>query len=144
MEVTNFPLDEMGNLKTTVVQTSAEPEIRVVFNETLTYGGGLYEVTYLTSFNTSGFKYVSIMAKAEVGSFVQGATFQIYVYDNNFGVQTYMALINMETGSETFLPHWGTGTIGEYKVHSTQIDLYMHIYHSDFDGLLTILVYLTN
>lgn len=145
VEVTNFPLDEEGNLRTTVVQSS---KIMLVYNQSLKLGSDVNRFTYLTTFNTSGFKYAYIMAKAQ-GTWSVGANIHIWFFDNNFGIQTLpygIGYIQLDTGSETYKPSWGTGISSRYEVHSTTCDLYFQFYNSPatFDALLTIVVYLSN
>jgi len=147
VEVTNFPLDEEGNLRTATTQSS---EIMLVFNKSLTAPSNASTFTYITSFNTSGFRYYYIMAQAQAGSFEVGiSTLRIYVYENNFGVQTPApsnAYFYIDTGIVTTKPSHGAGKFGKYEFHSTWIDLYLNVYNSDvgFDGLLTIVVHLSN
>ena len=147
--VTNFPLDEEGNLKTTTVQTT---EIRLVFNESLTVGADPNNYVYLTSFNTSGFKYAYIMAKAELNPpqerFV-GANIYIWFFENNLGIKTLpvgMGGTPLNTDSQMSRPDWGAGASGTYEIHSTSTDLYLQYYNSayTFEGLLTIVVFLSN
>jgi len=140
VDVINLPIDEQGNLRTVVVRSS---KIMVVFNQSLRVAPNLRSLTYLTSFNTSGFRFVYIMAKAK-GSWQEGANFYIYAYDNNYGVQTYLAQLRIDTTAGTWYPSWGTGS-AKAEIHSTKIDLYMHFYNSnvDFEGVLTIVVFLT-
>ena len=145
VEVTNFPLDEEGNLRTTTVKPS---KIMLVFNETVTVPSSTTQYTYLTSFNTSGFKYAFIMAKA-TGSFQVNAQIHIHVYDSNFGMQTQpygVGDVRLDMGAETSKPNYGTGTLGKYEIHSMTTDVYLQVYNSDvgFSGLLTIAVSLTN
>lgn len=145
VEIINFPLDEEGNLRTSTVQTS---EIMLVFNETITVPSSVNEYTYITSFNTSGFRYAYIMAKGAQASFQEGANVYIHIFENNFGMQTIpygVGDITLETGSDTSKPSWGTGTKWTYELHSTSTDLYLKVYNSNigFDGLLTIAVFLT-
>jgi len=115
----------------------------VVFNETLTVPSNPENYIYLTSFNTSGFRYACLMAKAQ-GSWQVGASISIWLYDNNFGIQTWQGVIALElTGNR---PTLGSGYTDEFKLHSTSTDLYLQVHNSNvgFDGLLTIVVYLSN
>jgi len=144
VDVVNLPIDEQGNLRTAIVETS---KIMLVYNETLTVPSSVSNFIYLTSFNTSGFKYVYVMAKAQGTWEVGRAVIDICVYENNFGIQTLLRIFNLDTTIETFTPSWGTRTTGgEYAIHSTSIDLYLRVHNSNvgFDGLLTIAVSLTN
>lgn len=147
LNVTNFPLDEEGNLRTSSAHTS---KVMLVFNESVTVSPeDLGNFIYLTSYNTSGYKYAYIMAKVQGSWHHENATMiLIWAFDNNFGIQTLpVRAFNLYIEPVTTNPpHWGTGKSSKYEVHSTKTDLYMTVYHSDidFDGLVTIVVFLTN
>jgi hypothetical protein len=145
--ITNLPMDEQGNLKTAIVTSS---KTMLVFNQTITIPSGLTNYFYLASFDTTGFRYAYVMAKAR-GLFQTGANIHIYVYDNNFGVQTLVTggfggFIQLDTTAVPWNPIIGSGASGRYDIRSSSNDLYLYVYNSDvgFNGLLTIVAYLTN
>ena len=145
IEITNFPLDEEGNLRISSIQTS---EIRLVFNETVTVSSDLNTYNYLTSFNTSGYAWAHIMAKGEPDAFQEGANVYICFADNNWGVQTEpfgSLYLTLQTSEPNIPISYGTGR-RTTEIHSTSKDLYLRVYNSNigFDGLLTIIVHLTN
>ncbi len=143
--LTNLPIDEQGNLRTTIVQSS---KIVLVFNQSLSVPSDNQNFIYLTSVSTSGFKYACVMAQAQ-GTWQVGAYINIWSFENNFGVRTIprpaSGYFSLETSPAAYRPSWGAGTSGEFKLHSTEIDLYLQVHASDvgFDGLLAIVVYLT-
>lgn len=68
VDVINLPIDEQGNLKTTIAQSS---KIMLVYNESLTVPSDPNNCIYLTSVNTTGYKYAYVMARAQ-GTWTQG------------------------------------------------------------------------
>jgi hypothetical protein len=141
VEVTNFPLDEQGNLLTTTVETS---QIVLVFNNSLSVPSDIQTYHYLTSFNTSEFKYGYIMAKAQ-GTWQDNANVHILPYRNSFGIQTAISYMSVKTW-DSATPDYGAGHLGPLGFYSTSVDLYLQVYNSDvgFSGLLTIAVHLSN
>ena len=147
--ITNFPLDEQGNLKTAA---STRSKTMLVFNQSVTYPSSTSEFYYITSFNTSGFRYFLVMAKGARSAFQFNSHIGICCYENNFGIRTFQGggfELDLLTG-ELNDPRYGTGVLGasgvRIEAYAPSVDLYLRVYNSDigFNGLLTIAVYLTD
>jgi hypothetical protein len=139
--ITNFPLDDQGNLKIATVQKTKE---MLVFNQTVNVPDA--SIVYLTSFNTGGFKYFTITAKASKGTFY-GTTVQVWFFENNFGIRTFpsgVGPITLETNIDPNHPWFANGIVGRpIEIYAATTDLYLYA-NPSFNGLLTIAVYLSN
>jgi hypothetical protein len=127
------------------VNPPEQPSSKAILVYDADFQATINQYTYITSFDTEDYTFVYIMPK--VSGTLSGLTIQVYPFENNLGVQVFPGLagppyVDLNT-YDTNRPDYGAGRYG-YNIYGQTFDLYLYVGGGNFDGHLTISVYLTD